>query len=88
MARVQFNAAEFDQNFQIEDGIRKTLSSNPTASVDVSVIESCYNALDADGYDIANATLNEKCQQIGNALSVDYSVKGTSVIFRPKRSAT
>lgn len=88
MARVQFNADELDQNFQIEDGIKETLSSNPIASVDVSVIESCYDHLDADGSEIFTATVDDKCQQIANVLDVQYSIKESLVIFRPKRSAS
>ena len=88
MARVQFDPGEVDQNFQIEDGIRETLNSNPIASVDVSVIESCYDGLDADGSEISTATVDDKCQQIANVLNVQYSIKESRVIFRPKRSSS
>ena len=88
MARVQFNAGEIDQNIQIEDGIRQTLASNPTASLDVSVIESCYDALDADGAEISTATVEDKCRQLANVLNVQYSIKESLVIFRPKRNAS
>ena len=88
MARVQFDAGEVDQNFQIEDGIRETLNSNPIASVDVSVIESCYEALDANGSEISTGTVDNKCKQIANVLNVQYSIKESLVIFRPKRSAS
>jgi hypothetical protein len=88
MARAQFNPGELDQNFKIEDGIRRTLSSDPTASVRVSVIELCYDALDADGSRIPTATLNDKCQQIANALGVDYSIRETLVVFRRTRSTS
>ena len=88
MARAQFNAREHDQNFQIEDGIRETLINNPTASVDVSVVESCYDVLDAEGSEVSTATLNEKCQQIANVLGLVYSIRESLVIFRTKRSAS
>lgn len=88
MARVQFNADECDQNFQIEDGIRQTLSSNPVASMDVSVMESSYHALDPHGREIPTATVDDKCQQIAKTLGVQFSIRESLVILWTKRSAS
>jgi hypothetical protein len=84
MARVKFNAGEVDQNFQIEAGIRETLSSSPTAEVSASVIESCYDLLDERFAPIAG-TLEDKCKGIAKIVGAEFSLLGKNVVFKNPR---
>ena len=71
MARVKFSPDEFDQDFQIEDGIRATLAKSSTAEVSVSVIEKAYSS----------GTLQQKCEALARKLGAQYSQKGDDIVF-------
>lgn len=81
MARVKYDPGELDQNFQIEDGIRRTLSANRTAEVSVSVIESSYDLL-ADNGDVRQGSVESKCAQLGHELNVEYVKATDDIVFR------
>jgi hypothetical protein len=81
MARVVFNANDIDQEFQIEDGIRRTLETNSVASVAQSVIEQCYE-LKSDEGEITDGSIHDKCRQIAERSNLDFSLHEELVIFR------
>lgn len=83
MARVIFNANEIDQQFQIEDVIRRTLETNRTASVDKSVIESSYELENEDDQTIGKS-VRDKCSHIAQQLDLDFSLHEDAIVFRQK----
>jgi hypothetical protein len=81
MARVNFNANEIDQNFQIEEAIESAINVDGSASIAAAVIESSYD-LPNDSGEIIEATLEQKCGAIENRLGLQFSLGGETVIFR------
>ena len=83
MARVKYQR-EVVQNFQIEDGIRRTLRQSSRAAVSASVIDTSYE-LEDDEFMPIEGTFDEKCQAISEKLGAQYRMSGENVIFE-KRS--
>ena len=81
MARAKYNPAELDQNFQIEDAIRKTLCDSPTAEVSAAVIEFHYDLLD-ERCDPVNGAFVDKCKAIAKIVGADFSLCGKNVVFK------
>ena len=67
MAAVEFDVDDMDDNHMIEDAIRKTLSQNVSANVDVGVINKLYR-LPTDG-DPPTSTVKERCGAIVSKLA-------------------
>ncbi len=88
MAEVEPNPGETDKNFQIEDGIRRSLYEDPVASVDRTEIESNYVLLDSNGV-IIEGTVDQKCQQINTKLQTTCTQTEDRIIFvRPRWDRT
>lgn len=81
MARVKYDGREVDQNFQIEDGIRKTLRDQPTAEVSVSVIDTNYDLVDED-CDPIEGTFADKCDAIAASAEASWLLVGNTVVFK------
>ena len=80
MAEVEPNPGETAKNFQIEDGIRRSLDDEPVALVDRTEIESNYLLLDSDG-EVIEGTVDQKCQQINTKLQTTCTQTQDRIIF-------
>lgn len=82
MARVIYDGREVDQNFQIEDGIRRGLDHGRRAVVETKVIENSYDLVDDNGNLVADAELNVKCLAIAREVNARFTVDGERVFFQ------
>ena len=86
MARVKFDTREVDQNFQIENGIRKILRQSSRAVIPLGVIDDSYELEDEDCWP-TDGTLADKCQTIADCVGARFRFRGEHVIFeRPSES--
>jgi hypothetical protein len=83
MARVVFDANDIDQEFQIEDGIRRTLDANHVASIEQAVINECYDLYDPNGTNV-EGDINDRSTQIAQRGNLDYSLHENLAVFRRK----
>lgn len=84
MAAVEFDVDDMDDNHMIEDAIRKTLSQNVSATVDVGVINKLYR-LPTDG-DPPTSTVKERCGAIVSKLAdlkLETFMTGNLAVFKP-----
>lgn len=84
MPRAKFDGAEVDGNHKIEDGVRRTLESNPIARVAATAIENVYDLYN-DQMPSEQRSLEEKCQVITKETGAHFfEIRGSEVWFRKK----
>ncbi|CAN5515348.1 hypothetical protein BH11PLA2_BH11PLA2_09330 [soil metagenome] len=86
MARVKFAGSEVDQQFQIEDGIRTTLTLSKRAAVSKNVIADSYDLLD-DDFEPVEGTFEQKCDALAGITNATYTINDENVVFLPKTNA-